>query len=201
VLFQSGAVVHEACDLYSFAMILWEIWSGTGETPFETIVAASPNKSSTDFMNNVIQQHLRPECGSTWDVAELIAACWVKDPQKRPSFALCVEALTLIQKGGQEPHFLSELLRRDRSAKAAGSTVSSINANNDFVEPQQEEPENEGFRRLTRMTVKGNMTAIPSFTPCKLGINCEVPECKFLHPQGRARNNEVLDFLFLFFFV
>lgn len=91
----------ELCDVYSFAMILWEIWAGTGEMPFESIVSSQPNKKTSDFMNAIVQQNLRPVCGSTWDITQLIEMCWEKDPNKRPSFSLCVEALTLFQKVGR----------------------------------------------------------------------------------------------------
>jgi len=93
-----GARVHEACDLYSFGMILWEIWSGTGETPFEAVVAAQSGKKTSDFMTAVVRQNLRPACGATWDITQLIELCWEKDSLRRPSFSLCVEALTLYQK-------------------------------------------------------------------------------------------------------
>ncbi len=132
--------MNESCDLYSYAMILWEIWSGTGETPFETIMASQPNKKMTDFMNAIVQQNLRPACGSTWDITQLIEMCWERDPQKRPSFALCVEALTAFQKGNQKPEFLSDLLRKERSAKAASATVSGITASDAQEAPVEDGP-------------------------------------------------------------
>ncbi len=59
-----GENYTETCDLYSYGMILWEIYSGTGEIPFEAVAALEKNKKkqAREFMNDIIHKNLRPTC-------------------------------------------------------------------------------------------------------------------------------------------
>jgi serine/threonine protein kinase len=96
-----GENYTETCDLYSFGMVLWEVFTGTGEIPFDSIVAQNKKKSNREYMNDVMHRDLRPVCASSSfpeDVKTLILKLWDKDPEQRPSFAACCEVLQGVAK-------------------------------------------------------------------------------------------------------
>jgi serine/threonine protein kinase len=68
----------EASDIYSFAMILWEV--GTGEKPYADL--PYENALAIHIMNGLRPEipNEMPECYAT-----LIKDCWNEDPQKRPT--------------------------------------------------------------------------------------------------------------------
>jgi serine/threonine protein kinase len=114
-----GENYTETCDLYSYGMILWEIYTGTGEIPFESLAAQEKNKKkqAREFMNEIIHKGLRPGCGPEFpeDVTALILRLWEKDAATRPSFAVCLELLQGLQSGIKRPEgILKALLSRDR---------------------------------------------------------------------------------------
>uniref|UniRef100_A0A7S2IE47 Protein kinase domain-containing protein n=1 Tax=Haptolina brevifila TaxID=156173 RepID=A0A7S2IE47_9EUKA len=96
---QGGALVSTAADVYSFALIMWEL--AVGEVPWAGM-------SDVEVMANVMAGE-RPllESGEEWeararpDMRELIKASWVQDtqrvdaqvPSERPSFAALVSSL------------------------------------------------------------------------------------------------------------
>ncbi len=43
-----GENYTETCDLYSFGMILWETFTGTGEIPFDAICALNKKKTARE---------------------------------------------------------------------------------------------------------------------------------------------------------
>ncbi len=119
-----GENYTETCDLYSFGVILWEIFNGTGEIPFESIASQEKNKKkqARDFMNDIIHKGLRPVCGEDFpeDVSALILRLWEKDATTRPSFLVCCEILQAVQSGTKRPEgFLKSLLNRERAKVAA----------------------------------------------------------------------------------
>lgn len=115
-----GENYTETCDLYSFGMILWETFTGTGEIPFDSICALNKKKSAREvrktslnlfslklqkkkkkkYMNDIMHRDLRPVCGANFppDVTALILKLWEKDPEARPSFAACLEVLNGVSK-------------------------------------------------------------------------------------------------------
>ncbi|EXX57723.1 Ste11p [Rhizophagus irregularis DAOM 197198w] len=69
----------EASDIYSFAMILWEV--GTGEKPYADL--SYDNELVCRIKNNGLRPEIPkeiPECYAT-----LIRNCWDSDPQNRPT--------------------------------------------------------------------------------------------------------------------
>jgi mitogen-activated protein kinase kinase kinase 7 len=90
VLFKKGNYYDEMCDVYSFAIILWEVLSR--RIPFEEI----DNKFSIVF--RVVSHDLRPpsikNCPQV--IETLMTRCWSKDPQQRFTMNKVVETLDQI---------------------------------------------------------------------------------------------------------
>jgi serine/threonine protein kinase len=84
-----GVGYSEKCDVYSFAIVLWELL--TRKEPF-----VGMNKP--DIIVGV-PQGLRPpipeNCSAPY--AQLIADCWMDDPSKRPAFAEILHRLEQLQ--------------------------------------------------------------------------------------------------------
>lgn len=114
-----GENYTETCDLYSFGMILWEIFSGSGEIPFESVAQQEKNKKkqAREFMNDIIHKNLRPTCASSFpeDLTQLVLRLWERDPNLRPSFSTCLEVLLAMQSGAKRPDdFVKKLLTKER---------------------------------------------------------------------------------------
>ncbi|GMH40847.1 hypothetical protein BSKO_08751 [Bryopsis sp. KO-2023] len=81
--------VNEKVDVYSYAIVLWEIWT-LGEDPYQGL-------STADVLYGLMSGNLRPEipsnCEPFW--AELMMRCWSQDPVDRPSFAQITKDLDL----------------------------------------------------------------------------------------------------------
>lgn len=82
---------NEKCDIYSFAIVLWEIL--TQSQAFEDIEDDLPA-----FIHAVCDNNFRPEiprdCPSR--VAKLLEDCWQKEPSARPSFSSIITRLDRI---------------------------------------------------------------------------------------------------------
>ncbi|KAH8074825.1 protein kinase [Aureococcus anophagefferens] len=80
-----GGAFHEKCDVYSYAMVLYEIW--TRGYPWEGL-------SPPQVIFKVVQR-LRPEAPPSMpgDVRALMTACWAHDASVRPSFKDIVASL------------------------------------------------------------------------------------------------------------
>ncbi|GLI71474.1 hypothetical protein VaNZ11_016612 [Volvox africanus] len=79
--------VNEKVDVFSFAIVLWEIWQ-LGEQPYSSY-------SLADIFAGVMTGSLRPDlpsdCDPDW--ATLMKACWHGNPRARPSFGEVAERL------------------------------------------------------------------------------------------------------------
>jgi len=75
----NGEGYDEKIDVYSFALVLWELISG--QEPFKDF-------SEQQIILGVSQGNLRPEISTTWnkEFCELIQDCWSKEVSKRPNF-------------------------------------------------------------------------------------------------------------------
>lgn len=75
----NSAVISNKCDVYSFALVLWELV--TGEIPFRDL-------SNIDAANNAAMYGLRPTIPRTLPpaVRRLIESCWHHDQSCRPGF-------------------------------------------------------------------------------------------------------------------
>lgn len=73
-----GAEYGFKADIYSFALVFWEILSSEFCFDFETQVALA---------HNVYEKGVRPKLNWTWSRKKkaLIQSSWEKNPSKRPS--------------------------------------------------------------------------------------------------------------------
>ncbi|GAA0163842.1 non-receptor serine/threonine protein kinase [Lithospermum erythrorhizon] len=85
-LFDPKSMVTEKVDVYSFAIVMWELL--TGETPYA-------NMRSKEIIAGMMKGDLRPEipswCDPVW--RSLMERCWSSDPVTRPSFIDIVKEL------------------------------------------------------------------------------------------------------------
>lgn len=81
-----GAQLNKKCDVYSFAMVLWELVEH--QIPFFEEIEEM--QVSMKAMRGV-----RPSIGKTWPeyLADLVQVCWDNDPQKRPKFTDIIQSL------------------------------------------------------------------------------------------------------------
>lgn len=81
----------EKCDVYSFAVIVWEAmaWS----EPY-------PNMSSKQVMKEVAMRGLRPPVPKDCPAAfrALLGRCWTEQPQDRPSFPDILDQMEQIER-------------------------------------------------------------------------------------------------------
>lgn len=90
-----GEMYNERVDVYSFGIVLLELWSRT--LPFEGL-------QPMDVALKVVHQNMRPSipdgCGCPILVLELIQRCWAQDSSMRPSFVEVVDTLRAIARSG-----------------------------------------------------------------------------------------------------
>jgi len=80
-----SGVYNSKCDVYSFAIILWELFMQ--EHPFQQF------KHPFQLIFAVSQQNIRPPIpeGCIPRLAQLMNICWTKDPKERPSFDIIIK--------------------------------------------------------------------------------------------------------------
>ncbi len=79
------------CDVFSFAIVLWEVASGGG-VPYAGL---SPLQAAV----GVVQHGLRPPLPAQGHpaLARLMVACWAQQPAARPAFSAIVERLEALE--------------------------------------------------------------------------------------------------------
>ncbi|KAG6582320.1 Serine/threonine-protein kinase STY13, partial [Cucurbita argyrosperma subsp. sororia] len=90
-----GKPYNKRCDVYSFGICLWKIYSC--DIPY-------PDLSSADISSGVVHQNLRPdipECCPN-SLAKVMRKCWDRNPSKRPEMHKVVEMLEAIEKSKGE---------------------------------------------------------------------------------------------------
>eukprot|EP01088_Endostelium_zonatum_P017271 TRINITY_DN5006_c0_g1_i1.p1 TRINITY_DN5006_c0_g1~~TRINITY_DN5006_c0_g1_i1.p1 ORF type:complete len:731 (-),score=119.17 TRINITY_DN5006_c0_g1_i1:65-2257(-) len=81
-----GSEYNEKCDVFSYAVILWEI--GSGEIPFEGL-------AGQEVAEKVVYAKARPRMDGDWGAErkKLIYECWHDEPTKRPNFVEIVDRI------------------------------------------------------------------------------------------------------------
>jgi len=94
----TGGKFDEKSDIYSFAIVLWEISNqllkGKREGPFEEFF------SSRDFLKEISEKNLRPtivpSCPPSF--SQLLQECWAGNSDVRPSAADLVQKMAVVAK-------------------------------------------------------------------------------------------------------
>lgn len=81
---------NEACDLYSYGVVLWEIF--TRQEPYKEF------NSFDKFKHAICTLHHRPEIPESVpeSIASIMRDCWAPDPTTRPSFAEVCQRLACV---------------------------------------------------------------------------------------------------------
>jgi hypothetical protein len=81
----------EQVDVFSFGVVLWEIWM-LGATPYQEV--SSMAEIFQGVMDGVLRPRIPEGCDPAWEA--LMVACWAGDAVERPSFASVAERLEEI---------------------------------------------------------------------------------------------------------
>eukprot|EP00899_Mesostigma_viride_P013379 jgi/Mesvir1/22041/Mv18606-RA.1 len=109
----SGKVVDDKCDVYSFGVMLWEIF--TGQKPWEDegvplqIAMAVAVQGRRPPMPSVCPSNLR----------KLITDCWQENPEARPNFVTILRRVEEEMQRHQE-HMKNLRVMKDRSGGGGG---------------------------------------------------------------------------------
>jgi len=111
-------------DVYSFAILLWEIIS-LGK-PFEQ-AARGHNNTVDHFVDFAFTTRQRPPLKAVRSVAvrELLGAAWDPDPDRRPTFAAVVAALEAVEEH-RRSHYHKERTSSPRGQQEYRRQVSSL---------------------------------------------------------------------------
>ena len=108
VIDSNNNLFDETADTYSFGIVIWEIFTG-GLLPFEEYITeerfCNPMQGPDgkpvmalrvpNIKQAIIQEDLRPTIPKEWPqaLANIIRACWSKEPHKRPTFDRILKVL------------------------------------------------------------------------------------------------------------
>jgi len=84
-----GQVFDERCDVYSFGIVFWEIY--TRAEPFAQF------KKFREFRKAICFEQVRPPIpnGTPPEIERIMAECWEHDPEERPTFEKVLEYFRL----------------------------------------------------------------------------------------------------------
>ena len=89
---EDDATINKMCDVYSYGCVLYEL--------FEKKMPYHQEKNSL-FLAMKVLEGLRPTITDTDTskipkfLQDLMKACWLEDPEKRPQFEDCITALRM----------------------------------------------------------------------------------------------------------
>jgi hypothetical protein len=89
-----------ALDVYSYAIVLWEIW--TRARPWDEVVEQGIQFSAklTKLVNAGVRPMVPVGCGPAPDgYRALMEQCWAGDPARRPTFVAILAVLTEVSQG------------------------------------------------------------------------------------------------------
>ncbi len=89
---QVGENYTESCDLYSFAMVVYEVYAA--EVPFSEYASSMRVIEVMQAVRN--EPYLRPtmpKCAPLW-MRSMVSRLWHRDPSFRPSFVECLKTIT-----------------------------------------------------------------------------------------------------------
>eukprot|EP01114_Cavostelium_apophysatum_P017324 TRINITY_DN5120_c0_g1_i1.p1 TRINITY_DN5120_c0_g1~~TRINITY_DN5120_c0_g1_i1.p1 ORF type:complete len:386 (-),score=97.42 TRINITY_DN5120_c0_g1_i1:95-1252(-) len=84
----SSTTSTEKVDVFSFGVIMWEIW--TREKPWSEMQHSA-------LIGDAVQSGKRLAVGEDWLIGPLIRRCWSQDPKMRPSFPEIYEELERLK--------------------------------------------------------------------------------------------------------
>uniref|UniRef100_A0A7E4URD2 Tyrosine-protein kinase n=1 Tax=Panagrellus redivivus TaxID=6233 RepID=A0A7E4URD2_PANRE len=91
-------VFNQKTDVWSFGIMMWEIYSRGKKEPYA-------NMSNTDARKAIVNElRLQPPDGTPPEIGELMTSCWKSNPDDRPTFKM------LVQKLGGKPATCSPVL-------------------------------------------------------------------------------------------
>ncbi|CAG9462996.1 unnamed protein product [Pedinophyceae sp. YPF-701] len=100
-----AGLVNEKVDVYSFAVVMWEVWT-LGQPPYSKLAMGA-------VLSGVIAGNLRPPvpqgCRPAW--AALMQECWRPAPRARPGFPEICDRLEAM---------LEDVLREEEASRAGG---------------------------------------------------------------------------------
>ncbi|KAN0019805.1 hypothetical protein ACTFIU_003027 [Dictyostelium citrinum] len=100
-----GLVYNEKVDVYSFGLVVYEIY--TGKIPFEGLDGTA-SAAKAAFEN--YRPSIPPDCPVS--LRKLITKCWAADPSQRPSFTeILAELETMKSKFIRQLSFLNDLIQ------------------------------------------------------------------------------------------
>jgi len=109
-------ILEKKSDVYSYAIILWEIFSG-GANPCPQDV------SHVSLANQIISEGWRPSvpsnCPQQW--VDLIKQCWAQNPDDRPDFR---EIIDILQSWSNYPPYIN-ISFFDKENSSFSDTLSS----------------------------------------------------------------------------
>lgn len=113
-----GQKYTTSADIYSFAIVLWEIW--TRQLPFQGI-------SPYQIIVNVTQNKFRPKLPDDMnlEISSLINMCWNENCNTRPSFDQCINHLFEIRFPVPQSEF-PVLLASEPEKKETGTTAKAF---------------------------------------------------------------------------
>ncbi len=90
---QLGDYYTEACDLYSFGIVLFEIFDGKGEVPFSEYSSTMRMAEIFPLLRDGMLRPTLPEGLAPW-MKSMIERLWSTVPSVRPSARQCVTSMT-----------------------------------------------------------------------------------------------------------